>query len=162
MFFDLVQELKPVVPKEINIMVLIKSKPESFLTESFFPHSFNSFFNSFDRHQGHQNLSFVPQSDILEREKEFEIRLSLPGVKKEDVKISLEGDRLNIEGERKSEHTEEGVKFVRKEVSYGKFSRSFNIGKADGSKIDAVFSDGILSIRLPKSDEEKSSTIVIR
>lgn len=145
-------------------MVLIKSKPEALLNDRYFPKSFNSIFNSFfdDSIVRTDLMNFMPQADIIEKEKQFEIRMSLPGIKKEDVKISLDGEMLNVEGERKHEINKETDKFVRRELSYGKFSRSFNIGKYDSGKIEASFENGILNITVPKSVEEKISTIEIK
>ncbi|MCC6817502.1 MAG: Hsp20 family protein [Bacteroidia bacterium] len=109
-----------------------------------------------------QSVNFIPQSDIVEKEDHFEIQMSLPGIKKEDVKISLEGDLLSIEGERKMELKEEKEKFVRRELSYGKFSRSFNVSKLDTANIEAKFEHGLLNISIPKSKIEKSSQIEIK
>jgi len=144
-------------------MVLIKSKPEAILNESLFPQTFNSLLNTFfdDSRVKTNHFNFMPQADIVEREKEFEIRMSLPGIMKEDVKISLDGELLTVEGERKNVNTEEGSKLLKREISYGKFSRSFNVGKIDGDKIEAAFENGILSIRLPRMVEE-TKTISIK
>lgn len=104
----------------------------------------------------------MPQADILDKGDKFEIRLALPGIKKEDIKISLEGDMLNIEGERKSEINEEKEKFVRKEFSYGKFSRSFNVSNLDKSSIEASFEHGVLNVSIAKSKVEKPNLIEIK
>lgn len=144
-------------------MVLIKSKPESYLHEGLFPQTFNSLLNTFfdDSRAKAPHFNFMPQADIIEREKEFEIRMSLPGIVKEDVKISLEGELLTVEGERKNITTEEGSKFLKREISYGKFSRSFKVGKVDAAMIEASFDQGVLSLRLPRLVEE-TKTISIK
>jgi HSP20 family protein len=144
-------------------MVLIKSKPESAFNSHFFPGSLNSVFNTFFEDAGvKSNVNFFPQADIIEKGDKFEIRLALPGIKKEDVKIALEGDMLNIEGERKSEINEEKEKFVRREFSYGKFSRSFNVSNLDKSSIEAAFEHGILTVSIAKSKVEKNNIIEIK
>lgn len=145
-------------------MVLIKSKPETFFNESLIPHSFNSLVNAFfeDSKLHKQNMSFIPQADVIEKENHFEIHMSLPGIRKEDIKISVDGDMLNIEGERKSEIKEENEKFVRRETSFGKFSRSFNVSKLNTSEIEASFENGILNLQIPKNKVEKQSTITIK
>lgn len=144
-------------------MVLIKSKPESAFSNTLFPNSFNSILNSFFEDTGVKtNFNFMPQADILDKGDKFEIRLALPGIKKEDIKISLEGDMLNIEGERKSEINEEKEKFVRKEFSYGKFSRSFNVSNLDKSSIEASFEHGVLNVSIAKSKVEKPNLIEIK
>lgn len=144
-------------------MVLIKSKPEAYLHEGLFPQTFNSLLNTFfdDSRVKASHFNFMPQADIIEREKEFEIRMSLPGIVKEDVKISLDGELLTVEGERKSSNTEEGGKFVKREISYGKFSRSFKVGKVNATMIEASFDQGFLSVRLPRLVEE-TKTISIK
>jgi HSP20 family protein len=145
-------------------MVLIKSNPDSILNERFFPQRFHNMFNSLldDSKLSIDNMSFMPASDIIETKDAYEIKISLPGIKKEDVKISVEGNLLNIEGERKAEFKEENDKFVKREFSYGKFSRSFNIGKSDASRIDAEMKDGVLHILLPKAQESKLNQITIK
>jgi HSP20 family protein len=145
-------------------MVLIKSNPDSILNERFFPQRFQNMFNSLmeDSKLSNEHMSFMPASDIIETKDAYEIKISLPGIKKEDVKISVEGNLLSIEGERKSEFKEENDKFLRREFSYGKFSRSFNIGKSDAGRIEAEMKDGILHIVLPKVQENKSNQITIK
>ncbi len=145
-------------------MVLIKSKPQHLMHTGVFPNSFNSILNSFFEESGIRSnpVNFMPQADIIEKDKQYEINLSLPGVKKEDVKISLDGELLTVEGERKLENTDEKRGFLKREISYGKFSRSFTMGKVDAGRIEAVFNDGILNISLPKLAEEKATTIAIK
>lgn len=144
-------------------MVLIKSKPETAFNNSVFPGSFNSLLNSFFEDSGiRSSFNFMPQADILDKGDKYEIHLVLPGVKKEDIKISIEGDMLNIEGERKTEINEEKEKYVRREFSYGKFSRSFNVSQLDTSRVEAAFENGILNISIPKSKVEKTSVIEIK
>lgn len=145
-------------------MVLIKSKPAGILNDGFFPQSFNTLFNSIldENAQKQHAFNFMPAADILEHEDAFEIRMSLPGIKKEEVRISLDGDHLTIEGERKHVQKSENSKFLKKEISYGKFSRSFTIGKTDTAAIDAVFADGVLTVHLPKQVESKASVIQVR
>lgn len=145
-------------------MVLIKSKPETFLSDSLFSTPFNGLFNSLmdEVKPRHGHMNFWPSSDIIEHQDAYEIRLSLPGIKKEDIKISLDGDHLTIEGERRQEQNSETSKYLKREMNYGKFSRSFTIGKADSKGIEAGFEDGVLSVRLPKRAEEKVSVIQIK
>lgn len=144
-------------------MVLIKSKPETIFNKGFFPQSFNALINEmFDETRSNQTIGFMPTADVLEKADHFEIRMTLPGIKKEDVKIALEGEMLNIEGERKTELNEENEKFIRRESSYGKFSRSFNVSKLDTSNIEAKFENGILSLSIPKRKMEKSNIIEIK
>jgi HSP20 family protein len=146
-------------------MVLIKSKPDHRMHTGHYPHSFNSLLNSFfeeSRIRTENPLDFMPQADILEKENHYEINMSLPGILKEDVKISLDGELLTIAGERKNVQMDDSSKFLKKEISYGKFSRSFTLGKIDAANIDASFNHGILSVSLPKLKEEPAMTIHIK
>jgi HSP20 family protein len=145
-------------------MLLINSKPDAMMHRGVFPQSFNSILNSFFEESKIKtsNINFMPQADIVEKEKRYEINMSLPGISKEDVKISLDRDLLTVEGERKQVVGEDGSKFLKREISYGKFSRSFSLDKIDASKIEAEFANGILSIVLPKLAEEPVTTIAIK
>jgi HSP20 family protein len=143
-------------------MLHLKSRPETNLSDSFFPQSFNSVIGALMDERRSIVNDFTPSADILEMDTAFEIRMALPGIKKEEVKISLEGDLLRVEGERKQESETSNSRFIKKEMSFGRFSRSFKIGKIELSKIEAAFEHGILKITLPKSAEEKPAQILIK
>lgn len=145
-------------------MVLIKSKPNAIFNDRFVPQSFNQMMQAFfdDSKVQSNSVDFFPKADVIEKNKQYEIHLALPGLKKEDIKISVEGDMLNIEGERRHSLSEETDKIVRRETSYGKFSRSFNVSKLDTSSVEASFENGILSITIPKQSIEKQSVIQIK
>lgn len=145
-------------------MVLIKSKPSTILNDRFVPETFNQMMQAFfdDTKLETGSASFLPKADIIEKEKHFEIHMALPGLKKEDIKISVEGDMLNIEGERRKTLNEETDKMIRRETSYGKFSRSFNVSKLDTSSIEAEFENGILVVSVSKQSVEKQSVITIK
>ena len=117
-------------------MVHLKSRPESHLSESFFPQSFNSVINALLDERRSVAGDYMPSSDIIETDAAFEIQMALPGVKKEDVKISLEGELLRVEGEKKHVEERTDARFIKKEMSFGRFSRAFKIGKVESSKID--------------------------
>lgn len=90
--------------------------------------------------------------DIVESEQEFTVNAEIPGVKKEDIKIAIEGDRVSIRAEVKQE-TEEKKEgnLVRSERYYGQQYRSFTLPQAvDDSKAEAKYQDGILTLTLPK------------
>lgn len=145
-------------------MVLIKSKPETVFHDGLFPRSFNSALQSFfdESRPTTQNFNFIPSADILEHSESYEIVMPLPGLKKEEVSITMDGDRLTISGERKLEQKQETSKFLKKEISYGKFSRSFAVGKTNQSGVEAEFTDGVLRVVLPKPVEEKATQISIK
>ncbi|MDP4028006.1 MAG: Hsp20/alpha crystallin family protein [Gallionella sp.] len=103
---------------------------------------------------------WAPSVDISETEAVYLIKGEIPGVKKDDVKITIQDGMLTIQGERKQEKEEKGKKFHRVECSYGSFMRSFRVpDDADEGKVKAEFKDGMLNITLPKSAKAKPKAI---
>jgi len=104
---------------------------------------------------GNQMLAmadWAPSVDISETDTAYLIKGEIPGVKKEDVKVTIEDGMLTIRGERKQEKEEKGKKFHRVECSYGSFMRSFQVpDDADENNIKAEFKDGMLNVTLAKS-----------
>lgn len=99
---------------------------------------------------------WAPSVDISETDTAYLIKGEIPGVKKEDVKVTLEDGMLTIKGERKQEKEEKGKKFHRVECSYGSFMRSFRMpDDADENKVKAEFKDGIINVTLSKSAKAK-------
>jgi len=106
---------------------------------------------------------FAPAVDIAEQENEYIVKVELPGVAKDDVKISVESNILTIKGEKKQEKEEESKNFHRVERSYGSFQRSFTLpSTVKNDKIDAAFNSGILTITMPKSEEAKPRQIEVK
>jgi HSP20 family protein len=106
---------------------------------------------------------FMPPVDIYETEKEYLIKLDLPELSKEEVKVFVEDGVLSIQGERKKEKEEKGKKFLRIERSYGTFLRTFTVPPdADETKFDAEFKEGLLKVHLPKSEKAKPKTIDVK
>lgn len=106
---------------------------------------------------------FMPPVDIYETDKEYLIKLDLPEVAKEEVKVYVEDGVLTIQGERHKEKEEKGKKFHRIERSYGTFLRTFTVPPdADEVKIDAEFKEGLLKVHLPKSEKAKPKTIDVK
>ena len=106
---------------------------------------------------------WVPRMDVMETDKAYNIKLEIPDVHKEDVKIEVEHGVLKVTGERNHEKEEEGKTFHVVECSYGSFCRSFTLPKdVDEKKIEAMFKDGMLTIELPKVAQPKSKTIEIK
>ncbi len=101
-----------------------------------------------------------PNVDVLETTEGFEIHAELPGVRQEDVKITLDNNVLTLSGEKQQELKEEKENLLRVERNYGRFERSFSLPdtiKADG--VRAHFENGVLRILLPKAEEAKSRRI---
>ena len=115
---------------------------------------FESFFN--DSLLSDRMTTRVPAVNVSETEGEYHIDMAAPGLKKEDFKISLNRNILNISVEQKSENKEENKKYNKREYSYTSFVRSFALpDSADDAKIEAEYNDGILNIRVAKKEEAR-------
>ena len=107
-------------------------------------------------------FDLTPAIDLSETDGEVVVKASLPGVKAEDVDISVNDGMLTVKGERKSEETE-GENFYRREVRYGSFSRSVPLpSRVDYEHADAEFNDGVLTVTLPKAEDVRPKQIKIR
>jgi HSP20 family protein len=106
------------------------------------------------------NTGFNPNAmrvDISEDDKNIYIEAELPGMKKEDVKVTIEDGVLMIRGERKQETEEKKKNYHRVERVYGSFSRAFALGEnIDKDKIEAKYEDGVLHLTLPKMEPVKN------
>jgi HSP20 family protein len=108
-------------------------------------------------------VEWSPAADITETETEYLVKAELPGVKREDVKVTQEDGVLTIEGERKYEKEEKGEKAHRVERFYGTFSRSFSLpDDADAKAIRAETKDGVLNVHIPKVKGEKTKPVQIK
>jgi len=106
---------------------------------------------------------WAPLVDISEDDKEYLIKAELPGLKKDDVHISVEKGVLTITGERKFEKEEKDRKHHRVERAYGSFVRTFIVpDDAEADKVHAEFKDGLLTIHIPKSEQAKPKQIEVR
>jgi len=103
------------------------------------------------------NTSSMPAVNIREDDKGFMLDLAVPGIDRKDLKIDINKDVLTISSETKNESEENRDGYKRKEFSYSSFSRSFQIPEnVNREKIEANYKDGILSVTLPKYEEEKN------
>ena len=104
-----------------------------------------------------------PALDIAEDENEFTIKAEVPGCKAEDIDISVHGNILTISGEKKQEKEEKGKGYRHTERSYGSFRRDVNLAsEVDSNKVEATYKDGILSIKLPKTEKTKAVKIKVK
>lgn len=91
------------------------------------------------------------------------MKVELPGVSKDDVKITIESNILTIRGEKKQEKDVKQENYQRIERSYGSFQRSFTLpGTVKSDAIDAIFKDGVLTVTLPKAEEAKPKHIEVK
>jgi HSP20 family protein len=106
---------------------------------------------------------WAPLVDIAEDDKEYLIKVELPEVQKDDVKVTVESGTLTISGERKAEKEEKGRKFHRVERFYGRFERSFTIpDDAEADNVKAEFKDGVLRVHLAKSEKARPKQIEVK
>jgi HSP20 family protein len=95
---------------------------------------------------------WVPPCDIYETEKEIVLKMELPEMKKEDVRVTMDSNVLTLRGERKFEAKVEQENYHRVERNYGEFLRSFALPTfIEGKKVLAEFKDGVLMVTLPKN-----------
>lgn len=112
--------------------------------------------------QSYAPSAWVPATDIVEEGDGLGISLELPGLKPEDVKITLENFVLTVKGEKKQVVEEKGTVY-RYERSYGSFERSFTLpNTVDTDKVNAKFENGVLTVSIPKSEKAKSREIQVK
>ena len=106
--------------------------------------------------------AWVPALDVQESKDNYTIRVEVPGLKREDIEVSLEDGELTISGERKSETSVEGTEVHRQERFYGKFSRVITLPVAVAAdQVKAQYKDGILTVTLAKIEQAKPKQIVV-
>lgn len=109
--------------------------------------------------------NFVPAMDITERENDYVVRTDLPGVRKEDINVTLENGVLTVTAERREEETrKEGnsEREIRREVRYGRYARSLRLGtQIDEKGVKANYRDGVLELVLPKAEQVKPRKISV-
>jgi HSP20 family protein len=101
--------------------------------------------------------------DVYETDQDVIVKSSVPGVKPEDIDITITGDTLTIKGETKSEEKVEKANYIRQERRYGAFARSLTLPTsivAENAK--AEFEDGVLTLTLPKAEEVKPKAIKVK
>ena len=104
--------------------------------------------------------AWAPALDVHEDKDGYTVRVEVPGMKREDIVVSLQDGALVVSGERKEEKITEDTEVHRQERYYGKFSRALTLPTAvAGDKVKAVYKDGILTVTLPKAEEAKPKQI---
>jgi HSP20 family protein len=106
---------------------------------------------------------FVPSLDLAESDDALEVRMDIPGVEAKDIDIRVHGNLLTVSGKQSEQREETGKTFHRVERRVGTFFRSVEFPRQiQEDAIDAQYKNGILTIRLPKTDEAKSSRIPVK
>lgn len=119
------------------------------------------------RSEGSQELmtiaDWAPTVDVSETDDEYLIKVELPEVRKEDVKVTIHDGVLTLQGERKLEREEKNKKYHRVERAYGSFARSFTLPEnVDDNSVKARHKDGMLYLHLGKTEEAKPKSIEVK
>jgi HSP20 family protein len=132
-------------------------------TKGNMPVVFDDFFKPWN--EWFENGSFwgrtlnIPAVNITENKDDFQVSLAVPGMKKDDFKIDVDGSMLTISSEKEESKEEKDKKFTRKEYNYSSFSRSFTLPEEiNQERIEASYEDGVLKIVLPRKEEAKKFT----
>lgn len=106
---------------------------------------------------------FVPSFEVKETRDSYVFKADLPGVKEEDVEVSLTGNRITISGQRQQEQRNEGERYYAYERSYGSFSRSFTLPEGVNSEdVQAELRDGVLTVSVSKKPEVQPRRISLK
>jgi HSP20 family protein len=122
-----------------------------------------STWDSFQRTLGPRQDEFMPNFEVRETPDSYEFKADLPGVKEEDVEISVTGNRLTISGQRQQEGRLEGETYYAVERSYGSFSRTFTLPEGcDLEHVKAELKGGVLTLVVPKKEASKPRRISLQ
>ena len=134
-------------------------RTNDFFNDDFF---FGSLFPAMEKALISNRGGWFPAIDVMEDKDQFTVKADLPGLKKEDIRVSCENGILTIEGDRRTETETKEKNYHKIERSYGRFVRSLNLGQVvDQSKIKAQYKDGVLELVLPKTERAKPRAIDI-
>jgi HSP20 family protein len=145
-------------------MNLIRWNPGTGLNPIDFDRIFDNFLES-TRFPSRKDSSWMPRVDVNESEDKFEVTAELPGMKKKDIDIGLQENRLTIKGQKETMEEKDNNKYYIRERVSGKFERSFTLPEnVDKEKIEAKFNDGVLTLEIPKTElpEEKEVKIKVK
>jgi HSP20 family protein len=105
---------------------------------------------------------WVPAIDMYEKDNKYIVKTELPGMKEEDIDVSVSAGRLTIKGEKKSESEIKEEDYYRSERSYGRFFRSIDLpSDADSDKIEASFENGILEVAIAKTETARPKKVLV-
>ncbi len=126
---------------------------------------FDRFFPSREDDQERTSPQSVwrPRMDLIETDEAYRLHLDMPGMSRDELKISYQDNQLIVSGERKSAQTDEDEEFVRVERSFGQFRRSFSLPRTvDADNISATYDNGVLTVTVPKAETVKPRQIEIK
>ncbi len=121
---------------------------------TFFDDFFRPWSEWFD--DGFSRVGRVPAVNILEEDDSYRLTVAVPGMKKSDFEIDVDGNQLTISCSKEESQSEKEARYTRKEYSYYSFERSFTLPEEiNREKIDASYENGVLSVHLPKREEAR-------
>jgi HSP20 family protein len=128
------------------------------------PSVFDDFFKPwnewFDNSGAMRKVATMPAVNITENKNMYNVSMAVPGMKKEDFVIDVDGNMLSISAQKEEEKENKEDKYTRKEYSYSSFSRSFTIPEdVNRDTIEASYTDGVLKLVLPKKEETKKGEL---
>ena len=134
---------------------------DPFSLDDVFDDFFKGFFVRPVRYEGQTEMQI--KMDVKEDEKSYVVHAEIPGVKKDDINVAIDGNQVSISAEVKKEtEKKEGEEVLRSERYYGKVSRLFTLGhEVDESHAEAKFTDGVLELTLPKKAASQAKKLAI-
>jgi HSP20 family protein len=112
--------------------------------------------------EGMLESDWAPAVDVFEENDRYHVHVDLPGLKRDDIDVTVQGDVLTVSGEKKRESETKGEDYYRCERYYGKFSRSLTLPTSvDSTKIEAKYKDGVLELSIPKTEQARPKQIKI-
>lgn len=141
-------------------MTLIRWRPVRDIVSPVFDP--DRFFNDFGLEKWHSDTHWNPSVDLSETENDYKVRAELPGLSKDDIKISYKDSMLLISGEKKHKKEDKESNYHRIERRYGKFQRAFRMDDVKANDIKAEYKDGVLTIDVPKSEKAKPKQIAVK
>ncbi len=113
-------------------------------------------FDNFLASKGSENM----KCDIYEKNGNYHIEMDIPGFKKDEVSIDVKNGYLNITASKKEEEEEKDKNYIRRERTYGEYTRSIYLGDVDASTIKAEFKNGTLKITVPQQEKSEDKTVI--
>ena len=149
------EAMRPTYRGPFGLFDELRNEFESLIQKPFWPtFTFNRF--------REEKTTWMPKIDVFEKKGELVVKADLPGMKKEDVHVTIEENDLVLFGERKEEKEIKEESFYRAECSYGSFYRRLSLAfKVTPDKINAKFTDGVLEVHLPMPVEEKKALDIL-
>lgn len=144
-------------------MTLVRWQPQTLFD---FDNDFDRFFEGFRNRWGNggsRAVAWHPSMDVSETEHAIVVNVDLPGLSREEIKVNVDRNVLTIHGEKRHESGKEEKRFLRMERTYGSFKRSFTLPSGvDTGKISAVYTDGVLTLTLPRTEEARPKEIEVK